>query len=480
MKIISVDFKNILGIKEFKLNAGQITTISGKNAEGKTSILSAIQNAIGGGSIKEIKNVNSEDEEARIVLVMRDENGTSYVLDKDEKSLKLKQQVGDTAGFKSVPKPQSFLNMLRDCKLTNPIKFLSCNDKERVQLILEAIDLPFDSDEMWDAIGVENENFEAVPVGMHPLNEISYVRKIIFDERTGVNRTEKAKRSSCDELRLSVPAEIPTVEGLSQKESDLDLYKKRRAELTEQAGHEKQKRISDAETKYQYRKKQIEDSLEQLILNEAHELQVAISKLKLESQKRTDQYHAEHREMLDRQKEKLEVAKQVAETTHIEELKTVSGLSPEIEKLTKELAEMREQEKNIVRIKTIHDQANKMEAEADELKEDSTALTDALKNLDSYKASLSENLPIQGLDLADNKVTINGIPWEQLNTAQKIISAVKIIAERSKKHQFKFCLIDGVESLDRESQKILEQTLLSHDIQAVLGRVTDDEMRIEK
>lgn len=479
MKIITLDMKNVLGVKEFKLDAGQITTIKGRNAQGKTSILTAIQNAIGGGNLSNIKNLDAEDD-ARIVLALRDNDGINYVLDKNENGLKIKQQVGDTAGFKAVPKPQQFLNMLRDCKLPNPIDFLNAKDKERVQLILEAIDLPFDSGKMWEAIGVERGKLGAIPEGMHPLNEIAFVRNLIFDERTGINRTEKAKRSTCEENRLSVPAEIPTVNGLAEKENELSGYKTKRAELTEQAGHEKQKLISAAQSKYQHEKIQLENSLEQLILHEDAALEAKIAEMRRQSKELKDRYHEEHRNALDMHGQKLEKRKQEAEQKHIEDLKSISELSPEIERLTSELSEMREQEKNIVRIKTIHDQADKMEKEANDLAAYSEQLTNGLKNLDNYKASLSENLPVEGLDLTDNKVSINGVKWEHLNTAQKIIVAVKIIAERSKGFDFKFCLVDGVEALDSENQKVLEQTLLSHDIQAVLGRVVDCDLEVEK
>lgn len=479
MKIISVKFENVLGVKEFALDLGQITEISGRNAEGKTSILSALLNVIGGGSLSDIRNVKSE-EPARIQMHLRDGDGINYVVDKTEKSLKLKRQVGDTAAFETIGKPQSFLNNLRDCKLQNPIDFLTCKDKDRVDLILQAVDLPFDSNELWSRVGFDKKQFDAVPEGMNPLNEIAAVRRVVFEKRTGVNTSRRDKRAACEEARLSVPAEIPTINGIEEKEKELTELKIRRQELKGMADNKLSEQIKNAE----YRKEKItsehDSEVEKIVAGYNAGIEIEIARLR---EKMREKIEAEKMTISVEKAEKMtKIDKQIsgAQLTHSEDMAAIEELQPEIEKMSAEVATLREQEKSAVRIATIHEQANRMEREADELDLLAIKLTESMIRIDEYKAGLSKNLPISGLDISNNAVTIDGVPWDQLNTASKIIAAVEIIAARAQRYDFKFCVVDNAESLDTETRKLLIETLLANDIQAVTATVKDTDLEIKK
>lgn len=481
MKVISMQIENVLGIREFSLDAGQITEISGRNAEGKTSILTALQNAIGGGSLSELKNIKAGDEKARIVLTLQDGNGSNYVLDKTESSLKLKKQVGDSAAFETVGKPQNFINALRDCKLMNPMDFLNAkNDKERVELILQAIDLPFSRDDLWKAIGLPRNQFPPLPDGMNPLIEISETRKMVFEKRTGVNTSRRDKRAACEEERLSVPAEIPTVDGIGEKEKELSELRVKRQELKGEADS----KLRDAERIASNDAERVDESasktMSAFIDVEEKQLEIEIAKLREKMKDKIEEKRKEISYSTEDAYNKINAALRSAECKHKSDIDAIEELTPEIERLSSEIATMREQEKNAIRIATIHERADKLESEANDLDALADTLTESLRRIDAYKASLSDELPIDGLDITDNVVTIDGVPWAQLNTAAKVVSAVKIIAARAKKYPFKFCIVDGVESLDSSSRKVLSDTLLSNDIQAVLGRVTDSDMEVSK
>lgn len=474
--------ENVLGIKEFDLDAGQITEISGRNAEGKTSVLTAIKTAIGGGSLKELKNINCDEEDkARIVLSLQDESGTNFVLDKTETSLKLKKQVGDSAAFETVGRPQQFLNSIRDCKLGNPIDFLNAkNDKERTELILQAVDLPFSRDELWSIIGFPREQFGYLADGMNPLEEISQTRQLVFDKRTGVNTSRRDKRAACEEYRLSVPAEIPTVDGISEKEKQLSELRVKRQKINDDINYELDFSLDKASLAMDAAQSKHDNSISDYENELAIELSTAIQKMKAEMAEKLSAKRFVAGELLKSETALAVESENRAQEKHRLAYREMENILPEIERLHSEISAMREQEKNAIRIKTIHDQADKMEYEADELDLLAGRLTDSLKAIDEYKASLSSKLPVEGLDVTNNVVSINGIPWSQLNTAQRIIAAVKIIAARAKKYEFKFVMVDGVEQLDSESRKILSQTLIENGIQAVLGRVSDTYLEVTK
>jgi len=78
MKITRLYISNVLGVEELEIAPGNITTISGKNGAGKSSTLKAVQNILGGGSLSEIRNVNS-DAPPEIVLHMESDAGEIIV-----------------------------------------------------------------------------------------------------------------------------------------------------------------------------------------------------------------------------------------------------------------------------------------------------------------------------------------------------------------------------------------------------------------
>ena len=49
MKVKRLFIRNIMGVAEIEVMPNRVTLISGKNATGKTSIMSAIASIIGGG-----------------------------------------------------------------------------------------------------------------------------------------------------------------------------------------------------------------------------------------------------------------------------------------------------------------------------------------------------------------------------------------------------------------------------------------------
>lgn len=482
MKVLKFEAQNVLGMRQFEMDLGQITEISGKNAQGKTSVLAALQNAIGGGSIAELKNINADDDEnARLVLLLQNEDGTNFVLDKSEKSLKLKKQVGDSAAFETVGKPQQFLNNLRDCKLSNPMDFLNAkNDKERVELILQAVDLSFSRDDLWREIDLLRNDFPAIPDGMNPLNEIAMTRDLVFDKRTGVNTSRRDKRAACEEARRTIPAEIPTVKNIAEKVDELANMREQRQKITDVADEKKRTAVADAEREFELTTNSADDSLTVFIDTEKKALDEQVQRLEREMNARVDAENIRLSKLKLDASEKKNKTIANAVNAHRDDMEEIEKINPEIDTLNAEIAELREREKNIVRIITIKEQADKFEKQADSLDALSEKLMQALKNIDNYKASLSKNLPVPGLDISDNKISIDGVPWSQLNHAQRIIAAVQIIAARAKKLPLKFCLIDGAESLDSESQKVLEQTLLSNDIQAVICRVENHELQVKK
>ena len=469
MKVSKIRFKNVLGLEEFEMDPGSVTVLSGRNGTGKTSAIRGLQNLIEGGSLAEIKNVDAgPDEKAEIALTFEDDELGLVLAHKNESRLDVRKQVEDSAAFEKQPKPAEFLKSLFDGKLNNPMQFLTCRDKYRVQLILEAIDLEYDAAELWGELGLEPEDFEPVPLGLHPLIEIKMHREHIFKTRTGINSDEKQKRAHCDQTRRSVPAEIPTVEGLIEKEKELaDLRedKAARSEKINSNHHAAMQAITAAHDEF----KRVKQS----------ELENYRLELEAELERRLNAKREEIADEVMKHHEASEDAVVKADDERQLGVEDMEELTEQIIELQDTVSTMREQEKDAVRIRTLHEQADKSEREADDLEKRSKRLTEALRTLDNYRAAMCSNLPVPGLDITDNVVTVNGIKWDQLNTAQRIRIATKIACLRLEKQRFKVVFVDGAEALDSDSFAAMVEELKAADAQAFIGRVEDHDFKVD-
>src|SRR5688572_20078808 len=91
LKVAKVHISNIRGIKEMEFEPGSCTESSGKNGQGKTSILEAINAALSGGHDATL--LRKGEEKGEIVIVLDDNTtitkrisagGSSTIVSKDD------------------------------------------------------------------------------------------------------------------------------------------------------------------------------------------------------------------------------------------------------------------------------------------------------------------------------------------------------------------------------------------------------------
>jgi energy-coupling factor transporter ATP-binding protein EcfA2 len=473
MKAISFKARNILGIKEISIEPGQITVISGRNAAGKSSIIEGIRTAVGGGNLASLRSLDAGEDEPSEVGIVFDSDSGQIRLDKSEKGLKVRKQVGNTAAFEDVPSPQRFLDSLQDAKAANPITFLNAPDKDRMQMLLEALPIEFNRDEMWEFICLKADEFSPVATGMHPLVEIAEHRKNIFNERTGVNRDEKSARSTVDQLKRAVPAEIPTAEDVRELEEELGL-------LNEQYSKIKM------EAKFSYESK-IKNSNVELSLFEA-EKRTEFTEYQAELAAEMDRKLSKKRVYIDQEittmKENRDSFQEKCRNTYERDMEAAEKLCPQIDNLRQIIGARREQEKEAVRIKILYEEIKRHESNAIDLKRKSDYLTDAINLLDMYKTKLCGDIHVEGLEIVDGDILIDGKPWKFTNEGRRMEIAVDVSCLRFSKlrdDDLRLIYIDGAEALDTENFNKLCDRIKYHNAQAIICRVTDDpELRIEK
>src|SRR5262249_14735807 len=158
----------------------------GKNGSTKSSLITAIQSALGGGNLAKLARVDpgGEPTEPEIVLVLEGDGAETYRVEKDTEGVRVRSRVGDTAAFEDVRKPQAWLSGLFDPHGSNPVTFLTAPDKERALLLLEALPLKIDRTELGQILaGIDSAALPHVPQGLHALEELALVRDAIFRTR---------------------------------------------------------------------------------------------------------------------------------------------------------------------------------------------------------------------------------------------------------------------------------------------------------
>lgn len=118
-------------------------------------------------------------------------------------------------------------------------------------------------------------------------------------------------------------------------------------------------------------------------------------------------------------------------------------------------------------------QRKKHEAAAEAADKLVTDLTATIKGLDEDKVEAIERakLPVPGLGLGDDMVLLNGLPFEQAGTAEKLRASIAIgMADNP---TLRIMLIDDGSEMDSKSMKLVTDLAREHDYQLWIVRVSD-------
>lgn len=144
-KIINLQATNFKRLKAVEVAPdGNIVTISGKNGQGKSSVLDAITAALAGTDKRTTpKPIRDGEEYAEIVLETDELIATRRFTHDKKPSLVVESKDGA-----KYPKAQAKLNDLIGKLSLDPLAFTRLSDKEQRETLLGLIDLPFDPKEL--------------------------------------------------------------------------------------------------------------------------------------------------------------------------------------------------------------------------------------------------------------------------------------------------------------------------------------------
>lgn len=424
-KILELRAENVKRLKVVELVLGDgVTPIAGRNGQGKTSVLDAVEMAFGGKSSIPRKPVRTGETKASIVVKL--DNGlvvTRHI--KPDGTGTLKVQNGDGATFSS---PQAQLDALVGSLSFDPLAFSRMKATEQYETLRRLM-------------GIDTSAIEAA-------------HKKAFDSRTDVNREVKRLEGELSGIirHEDAPAAVVGIVDLTTELEAARAYEQSIVDLDAEAERAKCV-VEQGRRTYSATQARIKSRHEQIVT-----LREQITKLEKgitddEAELATIKADGE--------------AKVIFADTLAARAKELRATAPDTKGIRRRIENV-EDINALVRQNARHAEVS---AKLAERKAESDALTERLASLDAEKAALIEAAPVPmpGLALADGEVLLNGLPFDQGSGAEQLRASVAIGIALNPK--LRVLLVRDGSLLDRDGLRLLGDIAAQHDCQVLLERV---------
>ncbi len=486
LRVLSVQVRNVLGIDERALDPqGRAVVLEGRNASGKSSLLSAVRAGLSGGSLATLARVGAK-EEPEVVLVLSGPGGEYRVEKKGEETARVLKRIGDSQAFADVRRPQQFLSRLFDSQTANPVAWLMAKPKDQAILLLEALPLEMDETALAKRLGDATSYLRPMPPGLHPLEHLSIVRDQLFTARTGVNRDAKSKAQAAEQLRRELPAKAP-----EDPAAEIVAAEKRAEELAGDVARDEEQAVATEREAAQAARTDRDAAIERVRvefkaqaagLRAGHEKRAAALLAEVERQIAGNATAVEKDIGAGIERGETEIA--ALERTYEEALgggataraKATEALRVRgvyLSETRERLATLREQAEQATRFRALDEQAGGFEADARHHEEESDRLSEVMNELDAFRRGLCKDLPIPGLEIEGAEIRLDGIPFDQVNRGRRVEVAAKVAQARADLHPLKVLFLDDLEKLDTAHRTALLEYLVEHGVQAFGAVVTD-------
>lgn len=484
MRVLYFKAYDVAGLRELEVAPGKLTEIVGDNGTGKTSTLKALTNALmGRESLAQLARLAPNEAgdwvptgNPRIVMLIGNPGEPhKYELDKTITGPTVKERVGDSKAFKVVKKPQTLLDSLYDGRAANPVPIITLaelgREKELAALILETLPLERDEERLAAILGdrIHLVSGRDMLAKLHPIEEIQLTRDAIFSARTGVNTSESAKRQTADDLLRSIPA-YEDASGVTERLAAA------RAALAE-ARDARTAMNAEAETAEERRTRAAEEAYE-AARREATSLKLAaLADLKKEYDRAVRAEEEAFEKAVAAATHALAQSRLASAEAREAEQLDLANARRTVETATATVAQLEKEAQQVIENAALEKRAQQAKKEAEALQAESKKLTAIMAALDDFSRSLSEKIPIPGLVIKPGKITLNGIPIHQQNTAELAKFAVRVSVLRTAGTLLPWVAVDGIELLGKDAFEALKKELEAvPDIQVFMARVDDNKI----
>lgn len=426
MKILSLNVQNFLRLEALEIvPEGNTIKITGKNDQGKSSALKAIDAALTGAKGAVEQPIHGDALKATIELKLGDGETISAIVTRtyvkrDGKDDLATLTVTTTDGAK-YPKPQEFLDKVMGGLSLDPVKFLDMKPEQQAKAVRGLVQ-GYD----FDAAAAQN--------------------KQDYEKRTDVNREIKRLEGELAGLPEETEAsEIIDVQKLIDKLESVNEIERVRLRL--------QSDVRDVEGK--------------LAMAEEHG-------------RRLD----EEIDILRRQLAEAEKAREQANGTiegvkkQLDEARAALNASSEpidTQEIRDQINEAQAHNEAVRAAAAAKTRRDRLESELKTRMAEAKALTDAMADRDAAAATAirEAKLPIEGLSFTDDTVLLNGYPFSQASFSKRLMTAVAIAAAHAP--NLRLVRIEDGDKLDDESQAALAAFAEKHDLQVWMETVQHGE-----
>jgi DNA repair exonuclease SbcCD ATPase subunit len=217
MKIVRLEAENVKRLRAVRIEpTGDLVVIGGRNAQGKTSVLDAIEMALGGTKAIPDVPIRRGEDSARVVLQLDGKDGLTVTRKFTAKGSYLDVRKAD--GSKPAS-PQALLDSLCNRVAFDPLSWIRAKPAEQAETLRRLVGIDF------TAVDAE--------------------RKRLYDLRTDANRRAKQEAAAADGMGIiQAPDEPISVAGLmAELRRRQDINRDVSARM--QRFSEQQKRLSD-------------------------------------------------------------------------------------------------------------------------------------------------------------------------------------------------------------------------------------------
>jgi predicted ATP-dependent endonuclease of OLD family len=428
MKILGFTAENFKRIRIVEIRPkGHLTQITGKNNQGKTSVLDAMWALFGGKKAIPAKPVRHGAKSSKLTAVIGDEQGKPLLIAKriisGDRTTNLTVEAAPGAE-PSLGGPQSVLDALIGEMSFDPVAFIHAEIPEQIKILRTIVKVDVDLDELTAQ------------------NKADYEARTIVNREVTRLRTEAAAITVQQGLPKTKQDDAPILQALTdagQRNLEARRLDNEKAKA-EDAWKAAQRATIQAEQSAESQKAEIHSlelqlaSARQKLITYQEEL---LQKSELENSARSAWLSMPNGEMVD-----------VAALTT--ELQAVQLANREIDK--------RNRHEELVALYTDREREAAMLSRQIEDREER-----------KRKAFESAKIPVDGLAFTDEGVWFKGIPLSQLGEAQQIYVSLSLAMAANPK--LRAVPIHHGESLDDEAIEMIEKLAEENDFQIFMAKV---------
>jgi DNA repair exonuclease SbcCD ATPase subunit len=450
MKIITLTAENVKKLVAVEISpTGNLVEITGKNGQGKTSVLDCIWWALAGASHIQAAPIRKGANEARIRLDLGDIIVTRTFERKDDAEVTTKVFVENADGAR-FPTPQRMLDALLGELSFDPLAFTRMDKREQFDVLRRF---------------VPDFDFAAADAA----------NKADYDKRTEINRQAKDART--------LAAGIPVPEGAPTErvdESALVDQLQRAGEHNAQIETRKAARNAAADRMKALREHAAGRDMqrETVVAAKTAASNRAVADLQQQIEALTARIAAEKAEAAEDIKAtqdnlSTEAAQSRKEADELEaKLQAAAPLPEPID-----TAAVREQidaaKRSNAAVAAAELRAQHV-ARAETLEAQSDALTKAREDREAAKraAIAAAKLPVDGISFGDGEILLDGVPFDQASDAEQLRASIAIAMASNPK--LRVIRVRDGSLLDADALKLLAEMADERDYQCWVERVSSD------